>query len=470
MIKQKYDFLIIGSGLAGLYTAHYASNYGSVVILSKTTSEVSNSYLAQGGIAAVIDKTDKPEYHFIDTITAGRGLCNKEAVNILVTEAKDRIEDLLELGMDFDSQDGELLYGLEGGHSRRRVIHAGGDSTGKKLVDFLTEIVLQNPKIDWLENTLVHNLITNNNRCYGAHAFNYDLKKDFTFLAKNTILATGGASAVYKRTTNPFTSIGDGLSLAFEAGAQLESMEFIQFHPTAFYTGEKKTFLISEAVRGEGAYLLNSNGERFMENYHELKELAPRDIVSIAIYKELQKSNKPCVYLSLKHLDSEKIKKRFSTIFREALKYKIDITKDLVPVAPAAHYTVGGIKTGLMAETNIKGLFACGEVASSGIHGANRLASNSLLECLVFGKRAIDIAIKNKTNIDAIEKHLFKINFFADDNKKSEVDKILENIAEIMNSKVGLVRTEQSLNEAENDINSLIRKFNFKENEYLVGK
>lgn len=470
MEKFSYDFLIIGSGLAGLYAAELASKFGTVAILSKTTSDVSNSYLAQGGIAAAVDPEDSPLNHFEDTITAGRNLCNREAVKTLVEEAKSRIDELIEMGMHFDEVQGELALGLEGGHHKRRVLHAGGDATGKKLVEFLTGVVKANPKIKWLENTLVYKLLINKGKCSGAYAYNYDCRNDYVFIAKNTILATGGAGGVYKRTTNPFTSIGDGVNLAYNAGAKIESMEFIQFHPTAFYSGGGGTFLISEAVRGEGAYMLNHKGERFMLKKHELAELAPRDVVSSAIHKELKESGKKNVFLSLRHLDAQKIKIRFASIYKEAKKYGIDITTDLVPVSPAAHYMIGGIQTNLDAETNIQNLFAIGEVASTGIHGANRLASNSLLECLVFGKRAIDKAKGYISEFNFDESILEMNNLKANDTKKDTTDNLLNDIAEIMNMEVGLVRNETELQTALDKLDKISDNYTFEENEYFSLK
>lgn len=467
---SEYDFLIIGSGLAGLYSANYASKFGKVAILSKTTSEVSNSYLAQGGIAAVTDESDSTEEHFTDTVEAGRKLCNSEAVKVLVEEARARIEEIIAQGMEFDCVDGKLALGREGGHKKRRVLHAGGDATGKKLVDFFTNLVINNSKIDFLENTLVYKLMMDNGTCRGAYAYNYDERKDYLFLSKNTIIATGGASGVYKRTTNPFTSIGDGITLAYEAGAEIESMEFVQFHPTAFYKGSVDTFLISEAVRGEGAYLLDGSGKRFLKDRHELAELAPRDVVSKAIYNEIKSSGKPNVFLSLRHLDEKKMKARFSTIAGEALKHNIDISKDLIPVAPAAHYMVGGIKTGVNAETRVRGLFAIGEVASTGIHGANRLASNSLLECLVFGKRAIDYANNQKTNPDEIRNTVIEQSLKVDDNKKDLTDKLLTDLADVMNNYVGIVRKEEGLIKAIDELEKLGSDFPYEENEYFSLK
>jgi L-aspartate oxidase len=389
------DFLVIGSGLAGLYAALYASKFGKVAILTKSTLEESNSYWAQGGIAAAVDPEDSPLFHLEDTIKAGRGLCNDEAVEILVREGKDRVEDLISLGMKFDSSEKGFELGLEGGHTKRRVLHAGGSSTGKEMVQFLITSVKANPSISIFENTTVARFISDGKRCFGALVFKENLYEQTAFISKSNVLAAGGASGIYVRTTNPPGAVGEGIALAYGAGAEVTDMEFIQFHPTALYIEGKESFLISEAARGEGAFLLNHSGRRFMLDYHELAELAPRDVVSRAIFNEMKKSGEQCVFLSLKHLDSDFVKKRFSNIFGVCSKYGIDITRDSVPVSPAAHYTIGGVKTGLMAETNLRGLFACGEVAWTGVHGANRLASNSLLECIVFSKRAIDGAIES---------------------------------------------------------------------------
>lgn len=471
MNKLKYDFLIIGSGLAGLYAANYASRFGKVALLSKTTSAVSNSYLAQGGIAAAMGPDDSPDEHYKDSFEAGRGLCDKEALRILVEEARPRIEEIIDMGMEFDpGENGRLAMGMEGGHKKRRVLHAGGDATGKRLVDFFTKIVVNNPNVDWLENTLVYKLISDEKNCYGAYAHNYDHQKDYVMLAGNTIIATGGASGVYKRTTNPFTSIGDGIALAYDADVAVENMEFVQFHPSSFYSGTHETFLISEAVRGEGAYLLNDDNERFMLPVHELAELAPRDVVSKAIYNEITSSGKPNVFLSLSHLDAEKTKQRFSTIAREAAKYGLDITKDLIPVAPAAHYMIGGIKTNLMAETNIKHLFAIGEIASTGIHGANRLASNSLLECLVFGKRAVDAASESFAEYYKVNNDISLENLKVDDNRKEKADQVLQCLSEVMNTDVGMVRNKEGLEQALDSIAKLDSEFGCFETEYFCIK
>lgn len=464
MLRYEFDFVIIGSGLAGLYSALYASQFGQVALLTKSTLNVSNSYWAQGGIAAAVDATDSPNYHFNDTIEAGGGLCDEKAVRILVEEGKERIEELIKGGMKFDVEKGALALGLEGGHKKRRVLHAGGDSTGREIVNFVIHKVKEAKNIRLFENLIIHELDSDSACCYGAFGFDYGKNENVHFSSKATIAASGGASGIYLRNTNPHTSTGDGIALAYQAGAEIGNMEFMQFHPTAFYTKSGKTFLISEAVRGEGAYLLNKHRERFMERTHESKELAPRDIVSRAIFQQMKETKSFQVYLDLRHLDGEKIRKRFSNIYGEALNFGIDITKEIVPVAPAAHYTIGGIRTGLHAETTIKGLFACGEVTHSGVHGANRLASNSLLECIVFGKRAVDAALQDPvTSKRPVNQEVLKFNH----QKEKEFTKIKNRIAELMNDKVGIVRNAESMQESLAKLTEIEQNFNFEPNEYF---
>jgi L-aspartate oxidase len=444
-----FDFLVIGSGLAGLCAGLYASRFGKVAVLTKSTLEESNSYWAQGGIAAAMDPEDSPLFHLEDTIKAGRGLCNREAVEILVREGIERVLDLIALGMKFDFGEKGLELGLEGGHSKRRVLHAGGNSTGKEMVQFLIFSVKANPNIVMFENTEVAELISDGERCFGALAFNLSSQKFLVFKSKSTILATGGASGIYLRTTNPQTATGDGIALGFRAGAEITDMEFIQFHPTAFYTENGESFLISEAVRGEGAYLLNNSLHRFMPDYHELDELAPRDVVSRAIFNEMKRSGKNYVYLSLKHLNPDFIRKRFSNIYNASLQHGIDITRDLIPIAPAAHYLIGGVKTGLWAETNIKGLFACGEVACTGVHGANRLASNSLLECIVFAKRAVDRALESNGGKYKLNNLVKDASIISDPPSHEErFYKLKGEVSRSMTEHVGIVRNGIELKKA----------------------
>ncbi|MBI9057055.1 MAG: L-aspartate oxidase [Labilibaculum sp.] len=463
MLHKKFDFLIIGSGLSGLYSALYASRYGKVAILTKSKLDVSNSYYAQGGIAAVTDSADFPQYHMEDTLTAGRGLCDTIPVTILVNEGPDRIDDLIEMGMQFDTENGKLALGLEGGHHRRRILHAGGDSTGKEMILFLIQKVLAQKNIEIFENQMVYELLTKNEVCFGAKSYNTIANSNVLIEAKRTILAIGGASAIFQRTTNPNTTVGDGISLGYKAGVEIADMEFIQFHPSSFYSEKGKTFLISEAVRGEGAHLLNSKGERFMLAIHPLAELAPRDIVARSIFDQMKKDNNPFVTLDLKHLDGKKIKARFPSIYKNCELEGVDMCKE-IRIAPAAHYMVGGIKTDLNGKTNISQLYACGEIASSGVMGANRLASNSLLECLVFGKRAVDHA--RKTHIETTE--------VDDGNSKMQTNINLEElflqqknqIALTMNSKVGIIRNKKELTEVNDLLDTIEESFPFEKNEY----
>lgn len=446
--KIHTDFLIIGSGLAGLYAALYASRFGKVTLITKSTIEQSNSFWAQGGIAAAMDPEDSTWFHIEDTLRAGRGLCNREAVEILVEEGRDRVIDLMALGMEFDTAEGGLELGLEGGHTKRRVLHAGGTSTGREMVSFLIAAVEKNPSITKFENTGVIKFLSDGNNCFGALVLDQEFRSSLIY-SKSTILAAGGASALYKRTTNPKGSVGEGIALSYQAGAEIADMEFMQFHPTAFYSENGESFLISEALRGEGAYLLNGDRKRFMTEYSEYAELAPRDVVSRSIFHEMSKSSDNNVYLDLRHIESDYIINRFSNIYNFCINNGVDATTDLIPVAPAAHYTIGGVKTGLYGETNIKGLFACGEVASTGVHGANRLASNSLLECIVFAKRAVDGALtilndQTKPH-DPDQIDLSELDLRYSESQSNELSKYKKTVSQVLNSNVGIVRTKQGV-------------------------
>lgn len=437
---QSFDYIIVGSGLAGLSAAYYASKHGSVALITKTTIDISSSYNAQGGVAAVVDPNDSFENHIKDTLVAGRGLCEDEPVRILVEEGVDRIKDLIGLGMKFDTVDGEISLGLEGGHSFRRILHAGGDASGRKLSTFVHSLVKSCKSISIFEGVSVQELAVKNGCCYGVHCFDHKNNIGVNFKSKHTILATGGLSAIYSRTTNPESSKGDGIALAYNAGCEMSDLEFIQFHPTSFYSEVEKPFLISEAVRGEGAQLLNSRGERFMDGVHELKELAPRDVVAYNIFKQIKETAHPCVYLSLSHLDKEHIKRRFPTIYDHCKHKGVDMTEK-IPVAPAAHYTIGGIRTDVNGATNIKNLFACGEVASVGIMGSNRLASNSLLECLVYSYRSVQYSLNVDYDICNIEEYHYSI----DEKYRQKYLDINADIAKLLNSKAGIVRDEKEL-------------------------
>jgi L-aspartate oxidase len=393
MKQLEFDTIVIGSGLAGLAAAYHSSRFGRVAIVTKSELDTSNSWFAQGGIAAVSAPDDSPESHIQDTLVAGRGLCDYNAVEILVNEGRDRVKELIDMGMPFDKDsNGNILLGLEGGHSNRRILHAGGDATGKELTRFLLQKVVEKKNIIPFEFTAVVKLIVQGDCVCGVQGLDFYTGENIIFRGRSVILATGGLSRVYSRSTNPHTATGDGIALAYQAGAAIADLEFVQFHPTALFLPGKEAFLISEAVRGEGAWLLNKRGERFMKDAHPLAELAPRDVVAYHIFRQMKNSGEESVFLSLRHLNTVHISERFATISQKLKEYGLDITSDLIPVAPAAHYMVGGIRSGLHGETNLNGLFVCGEAASTGVMGANRLASNSLLECLVFGKRASEKA------------------------------------------------------------------------------
>ncbi|NUU59520.1 L-aspartate oxidase [Paenibacillus agri] len=385
----KTDCIVIGSGIAGLFTAIKASEDRRVIMITKKSLMESNTRYAQGGIAAVISDDDSPAYHRQDTLMAGVGLCSSTAVDVLVNEGPEGVHELIRLGTLFDKEDGVLALTQEGAHSHRRILHANGDATGYEIVRALGQQVAEHNNIEVWDDHYVIDLITEDGECVGVLLQQPDGGKLF-LQGDATILCSGGAGQLYRYTTNPEVATGDGVAIAYRAGAHIRDMEFIQFHPTALSYPGAPRFLISEAVRGEGAVLRNINGERFMERYHELLELAPRDIVARAIVSQMELTKSTFVYLDITHESAEMVKHRFPTIYETCMSYGLDITSDWIPVAPAAHYMMGGIKTDLNGESNISRLFACGEVSSTGLHGANRLASNSLSEAVVFGRRIID--------------------------------------------------------------------------------
>lgn len=366
--------------------------------------------------------------------------------------------------MPFDKDDdGNILLGLEGNHSKRRVLHAAGDATGREVVRFMIKKVKDNDNITVLENSLVFELNVSEDVCSGVHVYHWDKKESRTYTAPSIIIATGGASGMYSRTTNPHSTTGDGISLAYSAGAEISNMEFVQFHPSSLQLESGETFLISEAVRGEGAHLVNSAGKRFMKDVHELAELAPRDVVAYEMYKQLKKENNK-VFLKLDHLDPNKIKSRFANIYKEVIKYGIDISQDLIPVAPAAHYLIGGVRTGLWGETSIDNLYAIGEVACTGVHGANRLASNSLLECLVFAKRAIDHSQNHMTKIYAAD--FVTPQYYVDQSKEEKYLRYKNRIAQILTNNVGVVRNKKKLEIACDLYSELDSRFEYAAFEY----
>ncbi|WP_150275620.1 L-aspartate oxidase [Paenibacillus tepidiphilus] len=383
------DCIVIGSGIAGLYTAIKASEERKVVLITKKSLMESNTRYAQGGIAAVFAEDDSPEFHLQDTLMAGAGLNSYAAVEVLVNEGPEGVRDLIRLGTLFDKENGEIALTQEAAHSHRRILHANGDATGYEIVRALAEQVSAHSNIEVWDDHYVIDLIVENGECAGALVQRPGGERVF-LQAGATILCSGGAGQLYRYTTNPEVATGDGVAIAYRAGAHIRDMEFIQFHPTALSYPGAPRFLISEAVRGEGAVLRNIEGERFMQRYHELLELAPRDIVARAIVSEMELTKSTFVYLDITHESAEMVKHRFPTIYETCMSYGLDITTDWIPVAPAAHYMMGGIKTDLNGESSIPRLFACGEVSSTGVQGANRLASNSLSEAIVFGRRAIE--------------------------------------------------------------------------------
>ena len=391
--ELKVDFLIVGGGIAGTRAAIELASTGAVLVLTKGELYESSTEYAQGGIAAALGEDDEVGLHLHDTLSAGDGLCREKAVHILVSEGPQQIEKLIGWGMRFDRDGNKLAFTREGAHSRSRVLHAQGDSTGSEILRALMAKAKSRRAIRFVPHTFALDLLVEGERVCGVTFLDERTSSLKTVCAKAVLLATGGLGQVYSETTNPEVATGDGVAMAYRAGALTSDMEFVQFHPTALYAKKAPRFLLSEALRGEGACLRNILLDRFMPRYHEAAELAPRDVVSRAIIMEMQKTESECVYLDMTELDPLHVKKRFPRIFSTCLNYNIDITADLVPIRPAAHYAMGGVATDLHGATSVKGLYAAGEVATTGVHGANRLASNSLLEGLVFGARAASAMI-----------------------------------------------------------------------------
>lgn len=382
------DFLVIGSGVAGLRAALELSREGRVIMLTKGHPLQSNSIFAQGGVAVALSEEDDVAIHLTDTVKAGHGLCRREAVRVLVEEGPNRIQELIRWGAKFDKTGGKFAFAREAAHSRSRILRARGDATGNEMVRVLMAQAGRQKRIHRLDYHFTVDLVVEDGRCCGAVVLDENSGEHFILPAKAVVLSTGGAGQIYARTTNPPNATGDGMAMAFRAGAQLQDMEFVQFHPTALYLPSSPPFLLSEAMRGEGGQLRNNKGEVFMQRYHPLGALAPRDIVARAIWAEMAATRARHVYLDVTHLGADFVKRRFPTIYATCLRHDIDITEEWIPVSPSAHYMMGGVWTDINGATTLPGLFAAGEVACSGVHGANRLASNSLLEGLVFGMRA----------------------------------------------------------------------------------
>lgn len=473
MKYSKYSTVIVGSGIAGLYAAlkieQQVNLPDGILLVTKSQLGESNSRYAQGGMVGVLkeNKNDSTASHISDTIKAGAGLSEFNTVKFISENSDAVIKDLMKFGVEFDrDENGELTFTLEAAHSVNRVLHAGGDATGRMVEEALCKKVSENPNIDIYENTLAIELLVNSEKeCRGLVVFNELTGEYETIYASVVILATGGIGQLYKYTTNPIGATGDGIALAYNAGAVLQDMEFVQFHPTALaIDGEENRFLISEAVRGEGAKLVDTDGVEFMAKYHEKKELAPRDIVTRANYNEMLEKHLNNVYLNATCIAKEKLAKRFPNISKKCARNGIDISKDFIPVAPAAHYFMGGIKTNITGETSIKGLYAIGETSSTGLHGANRLASNSLLECVVCAYEVADVLqkqeLKTPKQIDTgIKAAIDKYNNEEDVLDEIDVTPLKHELQNIMWDYVGILRSGKSLTTAIEKLNHLKSKF-----------
>ncbi len=385
------DVLVLGSGVAGLSTVLGLPDDVSVLLVTKGDLSAGSTADAQGGVAAAVAPGDSAEEHLRDTLETGCGLCSEEAVRIVTEEAPDRIADLVELGVRFDRAGADFALTREGGHSQARILHANGDATGRAIQDVLIDRVRRRANVEVFERTFALDLLTLEGVCHGALVW-HESHGLMMARAKQTVLATGGCGRVYRETTNPPVVTGDGIAMAFRAGASLQDLEFMQFHPTTLYVAGASRALITESMRGEGALLRNRHGERFMPGYHPDAELAPRDVVSRSIIEEMRRTQHTHVYLDVTTMPASYLEERFPTIMGLCRRFGLDPSEDLIPVRPAAHYMVGGVQTDLMGRADVKNLLACGEVACTGLHGANRLGSNSLLEGLVFGRRCAEVA------------------------------------------------------------------------------
>jgi L-aspartate oxidase len=445
------DCVVIGAGIAGLRAAIEAAKGRNVIVVTKGSLEDSNTWKAQGGIASVLDKDDSFEAHIADTLKAGTGICDKKVVELVVKQGPALVEQLLRWGTDFDLIKGQIATTLEGGHSHARIAHAHGDETGRVIAETLIREVRHEQKVRIVENFHTIDLLTNDdNECVGI--IGHDRQKGVQIIwAAKTILASGGAGRLYRETTNPAVATADGIAMAYRAGAVLRGLEFMQFHPTTLYVAGASRALITETVRGEGAVLLDSQGNRFMPEYHQAAELAPRDIVSRAILEQMLKANSTHVYLDLRHFDKAYFAKRFPLINELCESFGINVGRDLVPVRPSAHYMIGGIKTDTSARTSIDNLYACGEVASTGLHGANRLGSNSLLEGLVFGKIAGQhICGQKKAKETVHPKHpLISYQIPHSDRSRLDTVDVRNSLRALMWRNVGITRRAQPLIEAQ---------------------
>ncbi len=458
-----FDVLIIGSGAAGLGVALSLDSRTKIAVVTKGPLSGGASPRAQGGIASVMSEEDNHQSHIQDTLTVGAGLCDEKIVEFTVKNAKSAIEWLISQGVQFsmDASGSKFHLGQEGGHGRRRIMHVA-DKTGSAVVKTLIEQIKDHKNIHCFTERMAAELIVHENKCIGALVLDHENQQLNYFFAKQVVLATGGASSAYLHTSNSDPMSGDGIAMAWRAGCRVANMEFNQFHPTCLFHPEGNLFLITEALRGEGAKLILPNGEPFMSNYHPKGELAPRDVVTRAIYEQLQKHSLECVYLDISHQSAEMVKKHFPTIYSKCLEFNIDMTKTPIPVVPAAHYTCGGVVTDRYGQTDVDNLYAVGEVACTGLHGANRIASNSLLECLVFamsaGQKIGEKLLEKKTHLHNPRELTLKYSMIFKDQFKAtskEINDITLKLRKLMWDQVGIVRTGEQLENALHQIEAI---------------
>lgn len=437
-----FDVVVLGRGAAGLMAVHSLDPSLKVAVVNKRRVQDCSTFYAQGGIACVMSEKDSFESHLEDTLYAGDGLCHREAVQTMVEDGPSVIEEIADV-VSFDANEKGVYYlGHEGAHSHRRILHAGGDAIGKAIQTGLQNKIKNRQNITFFETTRIIDLLMVDGCCRGVYLYEYKTGKILKVTCCAVICATGGYSQLFQETTNPRSSTGDGLVVASMAGADIRDPEFVQFHPTALFLAGAPRFLISEAVRGEGAILRNTSGHAFMKDLHDMAELAPRDVVSRAIVREMIKTGESCVFLDLTNLDSSKIYKRFPNIHSVCLSFGLDITHQWIPIRPAAHYTMGGIKVDTYGRSNVNGFYACGEVASTGVHGANRLASNSLLEALVFGRRT---AMHINENVSGSQKTSGQLNYRRGEDPNFDLEDMVLTIKSLMWKRAGVFRTEEDL-------------------------